>query len=249
VVLEKSLISEYAQDKKTIMIFRNRDDSMTSVVASKPQEKAAASEVAASGSENALIFQKSIAIGNSWNTKGLQMAQKDQWQEALYCWENALAIRLQILRDDHLDVANTFNNIGIAQGKLGRYREAIEALQRAQDIREKQLGESHNEVASTLHNIGNVFQQSEDFLEAVKYFKLSKKLHETQSGKDSVQIARVSICIGHCLWQAGLLEESLLAYNDAKTQFSRAGVKQDDEEVMHLMQDIEDVSMELQGSI
>jgi hypothetical protein len=74
------------------------------------------------------FLQRSIAIGNGWNARGLQKAKKGAWSEALVCWENALEVRTQVLGEMHIDVANTCNNIGIALGKLDRFEEAVSTL-------------------------------------------------------------------------------------------------------------------------
>jgi tetratricopeptide (TPR) repeat protein len=191
------------------------------------------------------FYQKSVMIGNAWNAKGLQKAQKDLWEDALMCWQNALDIRIQILGDDHLDVANTYNNIGISLGKIGRYREAIEALHGAQEIRKHHFGEEHTEVAATLHNIGNVYQQSGDYETAVDYFAMSKHLQTLHLGNDHVQVARAAIAIGHANFQAGKWKCAHVAYIEAKETLQLAGVPDNDAEVENLKEDIKDTEAEL----
>lgn len=191
------------------------------------------------------FYKKSVMIGNAWNAKGLQKAQKDLWEDALLCWENALEVRLQILGEDHLDVANTYNNIGIAQGKIGYFKDAIDSLKRAQKIRKKELGENHAEVAATLHNIGNVYQQSGDFLKAVEYFTLSKNLQEIHLRKNHVQVARAAIAIGHCSAQAGKWKDAQNAYKEAIEALYLAGVSENDAEMQHLKEDLMDVETEI----
>lgn len=212
--------------------------------------KAESSNIEASPSrrQKSHFYKKSVTIGNAWNAKGLQKAQKDRWEDALLCWQNALEVRLQILGKDHLDVANTYNNIGIAQGKIGKYEDAINSLHRAQDIRKKELGEDHTEVAATLHNIGNVYQQSGDFLKAVEYFYLSKQLQEIHLGKNHVQVARAAIAIGHSNCQAGKWDDAMKAYNEAIATLHRAGYSDDDAEMQHLKEDLMDVEAEINRS-
>lgn len=194
--------------------------------------------------EKSYFYKKSVTIGNAWNAKGLQKAQKDHWEEALLCWQSALEVRLQVLGEDHVDVANTYNNIGIAQGKIGSYDDAIKSLLVAQDIRKRQLGEDHSEVAATLHNIGNVYQQSGAFLKAVDYFEMSKEL----LGKNNAQVARADIAIGHAYFQAAEWEDALIAYNGAMGTLRLAGLSEDDDEIINLREDLEDVKAELNRS-
>ena len=213
-----------------------------------PAAPSDSSGTATTREEHGFYYKKSVTIGNAWNAKGLQKAQRDQWPEALLCWQNALEVRLQILGKDHLDVANTYNNIGIAQGKLGCYTDAITALHRAQEIRQQQLGQHHHAVAATLHNIGNVHQQAGNYLEAVKHYQQAKQIQQAHLGSDHVQVARADVAIGHAYAQAGQLDNAWSAYQDAKASFDRAGVAQDNDEMMDLMEDIKDVSAELEGS-
>ena len=210
-----------------------------------PTAKSEDSAANTSHREKSYFYKKSITIGNAWNAKGLQKAQKDHWEEALLCWKNALDVRLQVLGENHLDVANTYNNIGIAQGKIGSYDEAIKSLHLAQDIRKRQLGEDHTEVAATLHNIGNVYHQSGQFLKAIEYFEFSKQLQQIHLGKNHVQVARAAIAIGHAYFQAAKWEKSLEAYMGAMETLRLAGISEDDDEVIHLKEDLEDVEAEL----
>lgn len=191
---------------------------------SSPPKCESSSSLTSSSREKSYFYKKSVTIGNAWNAKGLQKAQKDHWDEALLCWRNALEVRLQILGLDHLDVANTYNNIGIAQGKIGHYSDAIESLVKAQAIRTQQLGEEHTEVAATLHNIGNVHQQSGNFLQAVEFFELSKQIQERNLGKNHVQVARACIAIGHAYFQAGEWVKSQEAYNEGLESLRLAGI-------------------------
>ena len=133
----------------------------------------------------------------------------------------------------------------IAQGKIGHYSDAIESLVRAQAIRTQQLGEEHTEVAATLHNIGNVHQQSGNFLQAVEFFGLSKQIQETNLGKNHVQVARASIAIGHAYFQAGEWVKSREAYNEGLDILRLAGISEEDDEMKHLKEDLQDVEVEL----
>jgi hypothetical protein len=184
------------------------------------------------------FLQRSIAIGNGWNARGLQKAKKGVWNEALACWENALEVRTQVLGEIHIDVANTCNNIGIALGKLGRFEEAVSTLHRALDIRTGHYGKEHSEVAATLHNIGNVLHQAGDLEAAIQCFCETKLLQEHLLGPDHVQVARACIAMGHIYYQAEEFKDAREAYLDALSIFERAGVPLTDVEVRSTRADI-----------
>jgi hypothetical protein len=184
------------------------------------------------------FLQRSIAIGNGWNARGLQKAKKGAWSEALGCWENALEVRTQVLGKMHIDVANTCNNIGIALGKLDRFEEAVSTLHRALDIRTGHYGKEHSEVAATLHNIGNVLHQAGDLEAAIQCFCETKLLQEHLLGPDHVQVARACIAMGHIYYQAEEYKDAREAYLDALSIFERAGVPLTDVEVRSTRADI-----------
>jgi tetratricopeptide (TPR) repeat protein len=185
--------------------------------------------------------QRSIAIGNGWNARGLQKARHGLWNEALGCWENALEIRVQVLGDSHVDVANTCNNMGIALGKLGRAQEALSALKRALDIRSRHHGLRSAEVAATLHNMGNVLQQAGNLEAAVECFCETKKIQEHVFGPTDVQVARACVAMGHTYFQATEYADAREAYGDALAIFQSVGLNEANLEMQNVMADIQEL--------
>jgi len=208
--------------------------------------------------------QRSIAIGNGYNAKGILKARQGRWEDALACWENALEIRVQISKassynnnkeagdadDDKepnqhlLDVANTRNNIGIALGKLNRIDEAVEALQTALEIRQEQYGAmgGHPEIAATLHNLGNVYQQDGDYRQAIYYFGECRQWQERLHGTvHHVEVARACLAMGHTYHQAGAFGDARAAYHDALQIFAHLGLPEDDPEVAATLEDVKEL--------
>ena len=184
------------------------------------------------GAQDSYFRRRSIAVGNGWNAKGLAKAKQGLWADALLCWENALAVRTQVLGCMHVDVANTYNNMGIAQGKLSNSQLAMTHLQRALQIRQQQYGKRHPEIAATLHNIGNVLQQSGELEGAIAYFCRAKDMQCDLLGAEHVQVARASRAIGHAYYQDKRYEAAHHAYCDALTvlvKLQRSGVEYADE--------------------
>ena len=196
-------------------------------------KKDATTTTIASTTTSASYYRKrSIAIGNGWNAKGLAKAKQGLWQDALACWENALAVRTQVLGPDHIDVANTCNNMGIAVGKLQQehsqqqqqhysMKQAMGLLQQALEIRQAHYGRKHPEVAATLHNIGNVLQQSGDLEQAIEYFTQAKDLQQDLLGEEHVQVARAWRAMGHAYYQGQRFAEAHRAYCEALRIFEQ----------------------------
>ena len=185
---------------------------------------------------------RSEAIGNGWNTRGVQKAKNENWVDALACWEKALDIRVQVLGDEHKDVANTLNNMGVALGRMERHDEAMEYLERVLKIRSKIYGKGHLEIASTLHNIANVFQQMDDYKGALKCFIAAKHIQTKLIGDKNIQVARTLSAIGHLHFECGqAFPEALQAYSEAREVFIRAGIDGDNEELKSTDLDIAEV--------
>ena len=197
--------------------------------------------------KDTVFRQRSIAIGNGWNAKGLRKAKLGLWKDALMCWENALEIRSQVLGDTHLDVANTCNNLGIACGKLNLVEQALEHLQRALTIRSVAFGPVSCEVAATLHNMGNVLQQAGKLEEAMACFCETKSLHEQVVGPHHVHVARACVAMGHTYCQAQEYDDAREAYRDALTIFHRAGLDDSDVEVQTIANDIQELDKLVDG--
>jgi tetratricopeptide (TPR) repeat protein len=186
-------------------------------------------------------FQKqSEAVGAGWNAKGLQKARKDDWQGALECWEMALDIRTQVLGDNHKDVSNTHNNLGIALGRLGRQEEAMFHLQKALEIRTALYGSTHQDVAATHHNIGNVRQKSGDSVGALESFCEAKRIQTELLGASSAQVARAWNAIGHLHFETQQYTKARDAYSHALDTFRKAGRTDQDMEVEHTKQDLQE---------
>jgi tetratricopeptide (TPR) repeat protein len=192
------------------------------------------------------FHERSVAIGNGYNAKGIQKARQGIWSDALSCWESALQVRQQVLGADHLDVANIHNNIGIALGKLNRFEAAIEHLDQALAIRTSRYGEMHAEVAATLHNTGNVYQQAGDLASALQCFCECKTIQEQiHKGLDHAEVARACIAIGHCYWEAESALDAREAYMDALAIFQRIGRPENDPEVQTTVDDIYDLDQRI----
>jgi tetratricopeptide (TPR) repeat protein len=162
------------------------------------------------------FLQRSIQIGNKYNARGIEKAQKGEWDAALKQWKDALEIRIQIYGPSHVDVANVCNNIGIAYGKLHQYPNALLYLHRAFDIR---IDQGYDEVATTLHNIGNIYQQMNELTVAIQYFVQCKRLQEEMVPMPHMDIARTCIAIGHTYCLAQAFVDAREAFGDAMAIF------------------------------
>jgi tetratricopeptide (TPR) repeat protein len=190
--------------------------------------------------------RKIEAIGNGWNSEGLQNAKVGQWEKAVYCWENALEIRLQLLGDYHPDVANTWNNMGIALGKMRDHDRAMMCLNRTLEIRTFWIlqhsssgSNTHNqdlEIAATIQNMGNILQQMNDYNGALACFEQAKA---TQIAvKEDFLVARTCAAMGRLHFENLKLDEALDSYKDALLFYTKAGYGNGDDDYDSVLGDI-----------
>lgn len=182
------------------------------------------------------FLQRSIYMGNKYNARGIEKAQKGEWDAALQQWQDALEIRSQIFGPSHIDVANVCNNIGIAYGKLHQYSNALLYLHRAFDIR---IEQGDDEVATTLHNIGNIYQQMNELTISIQYFVQCKRLQEEMVPTPRMDVARTCIAIGHTYCLAQAFGDAREAYGDALAIFQEMGLPLDHPEYAATRADVQ----------
>jgi tetratricopeptide (TPR) repeat protein/predicted Ser/Thr protein kinase len=74
--------------------------------------------------------------------------RRAQWEPALELHERALAIRREVLSEDHPSLASTWNGIGTVYGELGRLDEAEAAFAEGLRVLERSVGRSHPDAAT-----------------------------------------------------------------------------------------------------
>ncbi|KAI2500199.1 hypothetical protein MHU86_14274 [Fragilaria crotonensis] len=196
--------------------------------------------------------RKIEAIGNGWNAEGLQNAKTGQWEKAVYCWENALEIRLQLLGDYHPDVANTWNNMGIALGKVGEHDRAMMCLNRTLEIRTFWIqhasagNNKHNqdlEIAATIQNIGNILQQMNDYNGALACFEQAKA---TQIAvKEDFLVARTCTAMARLHLENLKVDMALDSYKEALSFYTKAGYGNGDDDYDSVLEDINETERQL----
>eukprot|EP00980_Cylindrotheca_fusiformis_P028709 scaffold22639_cov105-Cylindrotheca_fusiformis.AAC.3 len=196
--------------------------------------------------------RKIEAFVNAWNAKGLQKAKQGLWQDALNCWDRALAIDSS---GNHDRVAKTYNNRGIALGKLGQYKDACHSLNIALQYytsKSNTTMEEYNRnmiTANTLHNLANVHQQAGKLILALQVFQKAKDActkaiaaaTTTNKGNTAkLQLGRVCTAMGHVFVEAQQWKDAKRSYQEA-LQY----VKSPDERAL-LQTDIEKLSLLIQ---
>lgn len=124
--------------------------------------------------------------------------------------------------------ANALINYGNALRSLGEHDKAIEAYSKAQKL----MAESKDvQGQAIVHNqIGEVFRERGDYVQALEHYQKAKVLFE-QINKRGYEYATVLQSLGEVHSAEQRFEEALLFYNNAMTEFAKAGDKTGESQV------------------
>lgn len=98
--------------------------------------------------------------------------------------DQALALRLKQLGEDHQEVATSYNNLGVLMRTKGDYAESRRYHEKALDIRRRVLPAMHPQTGLSLNNLGALEYAEGNFARAAEYFAESLDLNRQVNGSD-----------------------------------------------------------------
>jgi len=112
-----------------------------------------------------------------------------KYSEATPYAEKVLAIRKQILGEEHLQVAASLNNLGELYYYQGLYDKALLLVEDSLAIRKKQLGDNHPDVAQSLNNLAELYQDQGRTAEALPLHQRALAIFEKVLGEQHPTVA------------------------------------------------------------
>jgi len=100
-----------------------------------------------------------------------------------------LAIRKQILGEEHTDVATTLDNLGSMRKRRGDYARAESLFRKALALNRKLLGEEHPSVATNLNNIAVLLRRRGDYAGAESLHRESLAMRRSLLGEEHLEVA------------------------------------------------------------
>jgi tetratricopeptide (TPR) repeat protein len=157
--------------------------------------------------------------GEGWVLNGLGIAhwRREEYAEAIDCYQEALALRAAAA--DPRGVAVALNNLGNVFGAQGRHIEAIACLREALAIHDV-LGEPLDR-SFALHNLGHLHHDVGHFAEALPL--LQEALHIRRRLGSSNSEAVTLHCLGDTLTGLGRHVEALACFRRALATFRDVG--------------------------
>lgn len=159
--------------------------------------------------------EKQGQVASLQNNIALTFRALGQYEEALGYHIKALAIREEVLGDNHPDFATSYNNIALTFYGLGRYEEALDHDQKALAIREEVLDDNHPDLATSYNNIAASYRALGQYEEALGFNKKALSIRETILDHNHPSLANSYNNIANTYLRLGQYEEALDYYKKA----------------------------------
>ncbi|MHC5821704.1 MAG: tetratricopeptide repeat protein, partial [Nostoc sp.] len=141
----------------------------------------------------ALELQKELGleedVAASLNNLAFLYDSQGRYSEAEPLYIQALALRRQLLGDEHPDVATSLNNLAGLYDAQGRYSEAEPLYIQALALRRKLLGEEHPSVATSLNNLAYLYRSQGRYSEAEPLYIQALALTRQLLGEEHPDVA------------------------------------------------------------
>ena len=135
-----------------------------------------------------------------YNTLGVLLLEKGEFEEAVWAFRRALDIREKCAGCNEGDLALSLYNLAIALSEKGKWDDAEPLHRRALSIRER-VQPGSPELALSLSGLAAVLWHKEDHVGAVTLFRRSIEILESAVGPDDPNITAVMSRLGQLLTQ------------------------------------------------
>ncbi|NEO55845.1 MAG: tetratricopeptide repeat protein [Okeania sp. SIO3B5] len=136
-----------------------------------------------------VIEQEELAEVERLNQQEEQLYQQGRYAEAIPFAEKALAIRKNVLGDDHPNVATSMNNLALLYYLQGKYTEAEPLFQQSLAIWKEKLGDNHLDVAKSLNNLALLYESQGRYTEAEPLYQQSLAIRKEKLGDNHPDVA------------------------------------------------------------
>ncbi|MHC4579797.1 MAG: tetratricopeptide repeat protein [Planctomycetota bacterium] len=145
----------------------------------------------------------------------VRLWRKGAYREAVPKAERALAIRREILGEEHPDYASRLNNLAALYKSMGEYAQAEPLLRQAREIWKKALGEEHPDYARSLHNLAWLYVSMGEYAQAEPLCRQAREIFKKALGEEHPDYAT-------SLNNLALLYDSMGEYAKAEPLYRQA---------------------------
>ena len=123
------------------------------------------------------------------NQAGVYMQRRGRFAEAETPLQLALAMREQLLGENHLDITRNLNNLAEFYRFQSNYAKAEQLHSRALRIRKQELGELHPLVAESLNNLAFVYRAGGGYAKAEPLQRQALEIRKKSLGPEHPDVA------------------------------------------------------------
>jgi len=152
------------------------------------------------------LDEEGLLLAGALNQKGIILRALGDYESAEPLYRKSLAMRRNILGDEHPDVATSMNNLGLLLQIVGNYDEAEPLLRQAVALQRKLLGDVNLCVATTLSNLGLLLRSKGDYEAAESLYLESLAIRRELLGDEHPDVARSLNNLGFLLRAKGDFE-------------------------------------------
>lgn len=118
------------------------------------------------------------------NGELMKLGNQGRFRDAVPIAKQVLAIRQEILGENHADTAQSLNNLGSLLQAQVDYAAARQCFEQALKIRRKVLGEEHPDTATSLNKLGYLLYSQGDYAVARPYYEAALKINKKVLGDE-----------------------------------------------------------------
>jgi tetratricopeptide (TPR) repeat protein len=122
--------------------------------------------------------RRRLRQANGLNEQVFSLWQRGRSREALPLARKALAIRLELLGEDHPQAILSVFNLAAQYQALHRYEDAKALYQQARDLFKRTLGVDHPHYATSLNNLAMLYQDMGEYRQALPLLEQARDLRQ-----------------------------------------------------------------------
>jgi len=128
--------------------------------------------------------REELSRSEALNDRVFELWSAGKSQEALSLAQEALAIRKEVLGEEHPDYATSLNNLAGLYHAMGDYARAEPLYRQAMEIEKKVLGEVHPDYAISLNNLALLYKSMGDYARAEPLYRQAMELRKKVLGEE-----------------------------------------------------------------
>lgn len=189
-----------------------------------------------------------IFVSEMFNNIASVSAEQGDKAAAIKNYNNALALQIQEMGEDHYSVACTLHNIGTMHYRSGEYQLALKSYKQVLKMRRYLFSNDDIRIAEVLLNIGAVHERADEIERSVSAISAAYRISSRHYGERSVPCADINASLGSLYARTGGCDGLALDYYDTALEiYKLEGLTNSDQSVKSVLQSINFIKKKGQG--